>query len=193
MYQGRIMIKKTEKLKLPEGLFEVEVYKFYKNDKIIFQKIYKHWRNLDKLLNGVGSRAVNLPEGLSEGSFCLAMDSVRIAENINGANSSWDCYNLQTQKRIQIKACSVTPALTSFGPNSEWDVLYFLDFYRKGHWDGTFDIYKIENNLINIIQVNNSQTFSHQQSQGRRLHFSIYKKIIKQQSLSPIKTYNLSS
>lgn len=30
--------------------------------------------------------------------------------------------------RIQVKACSVLPDLTSFGPRSEWDRIFFADF-----------------------------------------------------------------
>src|SRR5690606_37452399 len=123
-----------------------------------------------------------------EGLFCLDMDAVRINTNIPGANTSFDCYRISDNKRIQVKACSVLPDLTSFGPKSVWDELYFLDFYREGKWDGTYDIYLIDNELIYNHKVNENQTLREQQEQGRRPRFSIYKSIILKNKLKPLKT-----
>jgi len=83
------------------------------------------------------------------------------------------------------------PDLTSFGPTSEWDELYFLDFYREGNWDGTFDIYKIPNELIYNHKVNQHQTMKEQQLEKRRPRFSIYKEIILSNGMTPIKTGRL--
>ncbi|NFN19717.1 Bsp6I family restriction endonuclease [Clostridium botulinum] len=70
----------------------------------------------------MGARKINLPEGLSESAFCLAKGMFRVTQKISGANTSFDCYDPNGQRgnnRIQVKACSVIPDLTSFGPNSE--------------------------------------------------------------------------
>ena len=69
--------------------------------------------------------------------------------------------------------------------------IYFLDFYREGNWDGTFDIYKIENELIYNHKVNEKETMKEQQNQKRRPRFSIYKEIIQKIGIKPIKTGNL--
>ena len=177
--------------KLPEGDFEVEATKFEENDRIRLAEIYLKWRTLSEELRALGGRGVNLPEVLSEGSFALEMGVLRVVNSISGANSSWDCYDPVKHKRIQVKACSVLPDLTSFGPTSQWDEIYFLDFYRKGNWDGTFDIYKIENELIYNHKVNENQTMKEQQNQKRRPRFSIYKEIIQKKGIKPIKTGNL--
>ena len=87
---------------------------------------------------------------------------------------------------------SVLPDLTSFGPKSVWDDLYFVDFYRKGKWDGLFDIYHIENQLIYNHKVNSNETFKDQQLQKRRPRFSIFKELIIKNNIKPTKTGNLS-
>jgi hypothetical protein len=132
-------------LTLPEGDFDVEVIEFVESDRQKLHQIYEDWISLSNNLRSLHSRAVNLPEGLSESAFCLEMGFVRVISNISGANSSWDCYDPAGTKRIQVKACSILPDLSSFGPTSQWDQIYFVDFYRSGPCSGCFsnDIYKI--------------------------------------------------
>ena len=180
-------------LTLPEGEFFVDVLYFYENDKQTLLSVYRKWRNLSNELSSLKGRGVNLPEVLSESSFCLEMDCVRVISSISGANSSWDWYNFNRKKRIQVKACSVLPDLTSFGPASEWDEIYFMDFFKDGSWNGEFDIYFIENNWIYNHKVNNNQTMKEQQLQGRRPRFSIYKDIIQRRGIKPVSTGNLNN
>jgi len=124
------------------------------------------------------------------------MGALRSAKSINtrGAqvNTSFDAYHLGTNKRIQVKACSVLPDLTSFGPRTQWDEIYFVDFYRDGSWDGKFDIYLIENEDIYNFPVNATQTYRDQQAEGRRPRFSIYTGIIQAKGLNPVVTGDLS-
>jgi len=180
---------------LPEGVFEADLDFFTQKDKYYLLKIYQLWRQLSKMLNKIGARSINLPEGLSESAFCIAMEVARLKKiyktNNKIANSSFDCYNLNENKRIQVKSCSVLPDLTSFGPKSQWDELYFLDFYKQGHWLADFDIYLIPNDLIYNHHVNKKETFIDHQKQGRRPRFSIYKDIILEHKILPIKSYSL--
>jgi len=182
------MHRKNISLNLPEGEFTVKVIKFNEIDRVELYKIYRNWRELCNQLKQMGGRGVNLPEVLSESAFCLEMGAVRVIGNISGANSSWDCYSTERNARIQIKACSVLPDLTSFGPRSVWDEIYFVDFYKKGKWDGKFDIYHIKSELIYNHYVNQTQTFREQQNQGRRPRFSIYKELIIERNIAPILT-----
>ena len=168
-------------LHLPEGDFSASVTIFDHSDASDLFGIYQSWRSLCHLLNNVNARSVNLPEGLSETAFCIAKNVWRCTSNIKGANSSYDCYDFNSTRgnnRIQVKACSVLPDLTSFGPTSEWDRIFFVDFYRFGEWDGTFDIYEVNTDDINNYPVNASQTLLEQKLQGRRPRFSIYKGLI---------------
>lgn len=182
------MILENKALLLPEGSFNTNVYVFNESDREELFKIYTNWRELSINAQTLGGRGTNLPEILSEGAFCLEMNSVRVDTSINGANSSFDAYNLLTHKRIQVKAASVTPDLTSFGPKSIWDELYFVDFSRL---DGTFDIYLIPSEDIYNMYVNKNETMYEQQQKGKRPRFSIYTKIIKAKGLKPIKVGNL--
>lgn len=170
-------------LNLPEGDFYSNVLEFDNGDAEALYNIYVSWRSLCAELNNLYSRAVNLPEGLSETAFCLAKKMWRCTEGINGANTSYDCYDsnaIRGNNRIQVKACSVLPDLTSFGPNSVWDRIFFVDFYREGLWDGTFDVYEVETDDIDNYPVNTGQTLRDQRKQGRRPRFSIYKGLIQE-------------
>lgn len=187
------MITKQILLKLPEGSFLVQADHFVEADLIILQEIYKEWRNLSIKLNGLKSRSVNLPEGLSEGAFCYFMNCVRLNNPKigKGVNTSFDAYSLETHSRIQIKSCSVLPDLTSFGPNSQWDEIFFQDFYRDGKWDGSVDVYLIPNYLIYDQKVNVNQTLREMQLLGKRPRFSIKAGIIDVHKLKPVLTYKL--
>ncbi len=186
------MINLKKDLTLPEGIFKTNVLIFDEEDREKLFTIYMQWRKLCDSLDSISARGVNLPEGLSESAFCLEMNAYRITKGISGANTSFDAYNPNKKRRIQIKACSVLPDLTSFGPKSVWDDLFFVDFYRKGKWDGLFDIYHIENNLIYNHKVNSNETFKDQQLQKRRPRFSIFKDLIVKNNIKPSKTGNLS-
>ncbi len=185
------METKLTTLILPEGTFTVPTDHFDHNDRENLKHVYNHWRELCVQLNDLNARSINLPEGLSETAFCVFTNSVRVVKSINGANSSMDAYDLSSQKRIQIKSCSVLPDLSSFGPNTQYDELFFQDFYRSGKWDYKVDVYKIPLRLINSTMVNSRQTFKQVQALGKRPRFSIWEKIIVPQKLEPIMSYSL--
>lgn len=159
------------------------------NDRPILRKMYDNWRVLNVGMKSLSSRGINIPEGISESAFCLEFNKncARAIKVLNGSGS-FDALDIKTGVRIQVKACSVKNELTSFGPKSVWDELYFLDFYREGNYDGTFDVYKIPNELIYSHKVNANQTLKEQQAQNRRPRFSIKKEIIAKNNLKPIKT-----
>lgn len=159
-----------------------------KGDKELLKKFYFEWKNLNDNLKRISTRGINLPEAISENSFCLFFeDCVRVVK-LGKGKCSFDCINTKTGSRIQIKASSITSDLTSFGPRSEWDELFFLDFSVG---DGSFKVYKIEPNWIYSHMVNRDQTFAQQQKQDRRPRFSIIEGIINPKHLKPIKICKL--
>lgn len=164
----------------------LEVMSFRKSDGKRWKKVFDLWRNLKMALRDYKSREPNLPEGLSEVAFCLCSGSSRFISAYGLSNTSFDTYNLKTNRAEQIKACSVKNDLTSFGPKSKWDDLYFLDFYNEGRVDGKFDVYKIPNNLIYENKVNKSQTLMDQQGEKRRPRFCIKKNLIEKNKIKPI-------
>lgn len=187
------MRSEKKSITLPEGTFEVSVDIFEKKDLNDFQEIYNEWRSLSRKLNNFNARSINLPEGLSEGSFCLftgnyRLNNPKLPKNVH---SSFDSYDPITHKRIQVKACSVIPDLTSFGPKSVWDELYFLDFYRDGSWDGKYDVYHIPNDLIYNAKVNKDFNLIQMQETGKRPRFSIFNDIIIKNKMKPTATFDL--
>lgn len=179
--EWREIIVNKEKIKAKITLYE-------KGDQAKLKSIYNLWSTLNRAIKAISTRGINLPEAISENAFCLFFPNcVRVVKLWKG-KCSYDCINLSTGKRIQIKASSVAFDLTSFGPRSEWDELYFLDFSAG---DGSFKIYKIVADWIYKHKVNANQTFEEQQKQGRRPRFSIIYNIINPKNLDPIKICKL--
>lgn len=181
------MIRYSTKIIIKGKKYDAVLLKAEKKDGLELKRLYGAWLKLKKGLTKFESRAPNLPEGISEGAFSLEFHCPRVL-GVNGTSSSYDCYNPKTHERIQIKATTIRYDLTSFGPESVWDVLYLLDFYRDGKFDGKYDVYKIPNNLIYNFKINKTQTFRDQQKQGRRPRFSLKKKIIEPNKIKPVKT-----
>jgi hypothetical protein len=163
----------------------LEVMDFKKFDGKKWKEVFDLWRGLKMGLRNYKSREPNFPEGLSEIAFCLWSGSSRFISAYGLSNTSFDTFNTETKRAEQIKACSVKKDLTSFGPKSRWDDLYFLDFYNEGKVDGKFDIYKIPSKFIYENKVNKNQTLKDQQGEKRRPRFCIKKDIIAKNKLAP--------
>jgi hypothetical protein len=166
----------------------LEIMDFTKADGKKWKSTFDLWRGLKMGMRDYKSREPNFPEGLSEVAFCLWSGSSRFISAYGLSNTSFDTFNTKTGKAEQIKACSVENDLTSFGPRSRWDDLYFLDFYNDGKVDGKFDIYHIPSKLIYENKVNKNQIFKDQQGEKRRPRFCIKKDIIARNKLKPIAT-----
>lgn len=162
------------------------IYEF--GDKWKIKRLYFRWKKLNDAIKKISTRGINLPEAISEHAFCLFFPDCTRVVKLKSGKCSYDVLNKKTGSRIQIKASSIDDDLTSFGPRSEWDELFFLDF-SKG--DGSFKVYKIESNWIYQHKVNKTQTFQQQQDQSRRPRFSITKDIINTRELKPIKICKL--
>jgi hypothetical protein len=176
-----------QKIIIGKKELEIEVAVMSKRDAKAFKRLFGLWKRLNIGLSKYG-RKVNIPEVLSEGMFCVFFDSVRFQRKIKGHGTvSFDAINPKSNRREQIKATSIEKDLTSFGPKTEWDDLYFMDFYRNGKIDGSFDVYLIPNNLIYEKRVNKSQTLKQQQAEKRRPRISI-KEIIQENKIKPLAT-----
>jgi len=159
-----------------------------RGDQHYLKEIYSKWLWLNKEIKSHSTRGINLPEFVSENAFCIFFpDCIRVVKLKKG-KCSFDAIDTKTGKRIQVKATSIKSDLTSFGPRSEWDELYFLDFSAE---DGSFKAYKIEQEWIYNHQVNKNQSFQQQQKEKRRPRFSITEQIIKPKNLKPVKICKL--
>lgn len=162
-------------------------FRFYdKNDDEKLRKLYSAWRYLNDVSKELGNRGVNIPEGLSETIFCRAMGAGRIIKAPIGFPKSYDVYNIKKKVKQEIKATSIENDLTSFSNSIRCDELYFVDFYKEGAWDGSFDIYKIDIEDLLKVELNKNQSFEDQQKQKRRPRFSVKEKLIKKFNLLPV-------
>lgn len=177
-----------KKYQINNKLIEAKVTILENQDRELLRILYSDWKNLNDRLKAISTRGINLPETISENAFCLFFPEYVRVVKLKKGKCSFDCINTKTGERVQIKASSVASDLTSFGPRSEWDSLFFLDFSVG---DGSFKVYKIEQDWIYNHQVNKLQTFKQQQEQARRPRFSITKEIILPMNLKPVKVCKL--
>jgi hypothetical protein len=167
----------------------VEGDAFDLNDFKKIQEIFKKWLEINKMLNDLEGRKLNVPDVFSEALFSLAFNAVRT----NNTAHSYDCVLRKTGEGIQVKSASIANDCTSFGPTSTWDLLYFADFAPNGGIDGVVKFYKIEDEWVYNLVLNQSknETFKQQQEQRRRPRFSMQNKIIRPRNLKPEKTVNI--
>lgn len=184
------MKKEKRELILDDIHYFAEVEIVENKDKNNLIRMYKLWNELSSTLSKYGCRRLNFPE-ISELIFCYIYDCWRVNNVPQIKHSSFDCYNPKTHSRIQIKATSVADDLTSFGPRSIWDELYFMDFYPNDKYDGRFDVYLIPNDEVYNFPVRSDETFKDQQKRGVRPRFHIKKGLIKPLKLKPIGRFNL--
>jgi len=177
-----------KKFNINNKIVEARVSIDERGDRKLIKKLYQDWKKLNDRLKKIGTRGINLPETISENAFCLFFPACVRTVGLKKGKCSFDAINTKTGSRIQIKATSVESDLTSFGPRSEWDELFFLDF-SKG--DGSFKAYNIKPKWIYNHQVNKNQTFKQQQEEKRRPRFSIIKEIILKRGLKPVKVCKL--
>lgn len=106
-------------------------------------------------------------------------------------HDSSDAYTSAGLK-VQIKGSSdCTNDLSSFGPKSQFDLLYFCCIDAENKF--LMKIFQIPINNLNKTLVNKNQTFLEQQLEGRRPRFSIYQKFILKNNIKPILLINLKA
>ncbi len=159
-----------------------------KDDKKVLREIYFKWKELNDSLKKISTRGINIPDTLTENAFCLFFpEYVRIAK-IAGEKCSFDCINTKTGEKVQVKAASIYPDLSTFGPKSEYNRLFFCDF-SKG--DGSFVVYDVPVDEIKKVMVNKTTTFKQMQDKGKRPRFSITSEFAIKRKLKPIKICKL--
>lgn len=132
------------------------------NNKIILN------REINKSLPRKKIRNDNFPSEISENIVKFAfLKKYNIMPSWDTRRG--DLYVNVIKKQIEVKAFS-SDGPSSFGPNEEWDMIYFVDC--RDHLDNKFIVYEI--NLSNNdkiwknIKINKTQTFSSQCKEKRR-------------------------
>jgi hypothetical protein len=191
--------------------------RFYNEEDIPWLKTYfEAWKTLYECTsmeadNEEGlhhdERSPNVPEGISETMYCMITTCGRYYKpkpknNPTGKvyktekleSRSFDAFDVVNNKTVQVKATQITNDCTTFGPNSKWDELVFMDFYNGGNIDGTVDVYSIPTDLVHKVIVcrydkktgETDITFLRQQELQRRPRFSVKNSIIKPHNIQPI-------
>ncbi len=180
------MEEAVEKVVLENQQVDLELAFYGGDDMETLSLIYRKWVELSDLIQKNGGRRINIPELLSEAIFCFHFKAGRVLKGNSKINTSFDCLTIDPVRRIQVKSCSVEYDLTSFGPKSVWDDIYFVHLFPNGSYDGSYKIYKIENDLIYNHKVNANHTFADQQKLNRRPRFSLMKELIIPRGIEPI-------
>lgn len=173
--------------------YNSEIFEY---DDIKYCALLKNWYNyfvlMNHQLNNIGStRKYNIHEAFSEGLYCLLTNSVRINKILSQKiSSSFDCYNFDYDKSVQIKCTQIENDCTSFGPMTEYDLIVFVDLFEMP----IFKIYEIEPTLLGNIILNKkkNETFSDQQKKGKRPRLSIKKTLIELKKIKPIFVGNIN-
>ena len=163
-----------------------DVIQYSHEDIPSLKESFNRWRAFKEDANRNHGRSPNFPEYISEACLCLVTGFVRFKSSKKLKSSSFDCFDLVNERAIQSKACSVVQDLTSFGPKTQWDDLYFLDFYNGGNVDGTFNVYKVPNELIYDCAVKSGRTLKQAQGEGKRPRLSLKDQIIGSHGLKPV-------
>lgn len=130
------------------------------------------------------NRLSSYPEAFTEELFCKVMYSItgqtyrRLYKDRHGVYTSSDIYCEETGKYIQLKSSTVgfkgnvKPGVSSFGPNSKWDQLYYMYINSDTL---NIKVYMVHGDLKNIMcNKTNKTTFGDQQKSGRRPRFDLY-------------------
>lgn len=182
-------MKKVE-TKLKDGTV-VNGDKFDHDDFIKIMNTFVLWNEINDLTRSLNARGINIPEIISEGLYCYYFNAIRTNGSESGAGS-YDAVSLDTGRGIQVKSSSIEFDCTSFGPDSKWDDLVFMDFCPNGKVDGQVDFYLITQDITKLVlNEKKGETFEMQQKEGRRPRFSIKERIIIPYKLKPIKTIRL--
>ena len=167
-----------------ESIFDVIQYDH--TDIPNIKKAFDAWVTLKQQSNILHGRSPNIPECISETCLCLVANLVRFYKSKKLKSASFDCFDIVNDRAVQAKACSVEDDLTSFGPKTKWDVLYFLDFYNQGNLDGTFNVYEVPNDLIYNCLVKEGRTLKESQQLGYRPRIHIKSQIIVPNGIEPL-------
>lgn len=143
--------------------------KTVENDKVF--KMYFLWKELNILIKENYTRGVNLHEAITENLCCIINGYI-----LHAAEGGSEDAITSTGLKVQIKGTSnFNDDLTSFGPNSKFDILEFL---RLDQINDIFYCYRIPLEDLKNIYVNKNETFFDMQKSGKRPRFSIIRKII---------------
>lgn len=141
-------------------------------------RLYFLWKDLNLGLKNFVSRGINFPEAISEPMACYAL-GYRWNKGTAGDAVS------NTGEHIEMKATSNFDSdLTSFGPTTVFDKLYFLRLKQTTNELYIYDM-GLNSQTLGQVQANLTETVADQQAQGRRPRLRIIETIIEPEGMLP--------
>jgi DNA (cytosine-5)-methyltransferase 1 len=185
------LLHKIQKYKIHGTDVLIDCIKFDKSHYIQLLSYYKCYIKMNDSLHELYGRRANISEAFTEGLYCYLTNSVRVLKiHKSKTSSSIDCWNNELKKSIQIKASVLEHDCSSFGPDSVFDTLVYIDLSDLPN----FKIYEIESDCIGKLILNNkkNETFDMQCEAGKRPRFSIVKSLINVYKTKPFYTGNIN-
>ncbi|WP_261368953.1 Bsp6I family type II restriction endonuclease [Mycoplasma struthionis] len=156
----------NKEIKFRNETIKVDI--FEKKDFKSLKEIFKKWIELNKKLKELNGRSMNVPDVLSEGLFCLLFNAYRTRNSAH----SYDAVDIKRNKGIQLKSSSILNDLSSFGPKSTWDELYFIDFAPEGKINGEVHFYKVDNEIQTVVlNYEKTRLLKHNKNKAEDLDF----------------------
>jgi len=151
---------------------------FYNLEKYIdgYNTLLRIRESINPLMKNKKIRKINYPSEITENIVKYVMAK---KYNVMG---NWDSKpgDLKVlDKQIEVKGGFIENGPPTFGPNEQWDWIYFVDC--EGTFDKIYKVYEIKKSNIYFrsLRVNNHEYFGNHCDQGRRPRL-VFKEIKKQ-------------
>lgn len=164
----QVLTKHMSDMELEKGKHDTYTVDVLRQNYNAYKDYYLHRMRLNQTVKGKPVRYPIMPEDISENIVKFI-----IHNHLGDTTCTWNCKkgDLYSEREKQQECKTfMSDGPSSFGPQEDWDVIYFLDA-RK--WlDNTYILYRV--NLSNRddawknIRMNKTQTFEDQCKQGRR-------------------------
>lgn len=153
---------------------------------------YFKWKDLNSYLKNISNRGLNMPDAISEPLGCWALSFVWNRGSTGDATDTVD-HNGVGNLKIEFKASSnFDNDLTSFGPETNFDKLYFLRFALSHNLLFIYDL-GLTGTTLGNIRVNSRELVRDQQADGKRPRLRIIEDYIIPRRLAPVAVLNLVS
>ncbi|NLL63511.1 MAG: Bsp6I family type II restriction endonuclease [Ruminococcaceae bacterium] len=141
---------------------------------------YFKWKDLNTYISSNSRRGMNMPDVISEPMACYCLGFLW-----NKGKEAGDATDPKTGQKIEFKATSRFEGdLSSFGPKTQFDNLYFLRFNLDENLLYIYDL-KINSEEFGEIQANQKETIQDQKDQGRRPRISLLTHFVYKYDLLP--------
>lgn len=127
-----------------------------------------------------------MPDAISEPMACYCLGF-----QWNRGTQVGDATDPNTSEKIEFKASSNYDGdLSSFGPDTKFDKLYFLRFNLEKNTLTIYDL-GVNSKQLGDYPANKTQTIREQQLQGRRPHVRLLELFVEKNNLQPVCVFDI--